>query len=131
MSLLFSNLAAIPCRGSCDSVSWFVSAVRRRTRSGSINGAGTPEGFVRFSLLYYGDRPKVEIYSDGSAVEPSNVNYRMILYFGQKFMTEESLSVPGNEIAVFAYGAPLRPSRFDKPCMESAKYRAESITDSG
>ncbi|MGO2016625.1 MAG: bifunctional glycosyltransferase/CDP-glycerol:glycerophosphate glycerophosphotransferase [Brevibacterium aurantiacum] len=74
-----------------------------------------PEGFVRFSLLYYGDRPKVEIYSDGSAVEPSNVNYRNHFYFGQKFMTEESLSVPGNEIAVFADGAPLRPSRFINP----------------
>jgi len=73
------------------------------------------EGFVRFSLLYCGERPHVQVYSDGKAVDPSNVNYRNHFYFGQNFMTEESLSISGNEISIFADGAPLRPSRFSNP----------------
>lgn len=72
-------------------------------------------GVARFSFLYHGARPELHIYSDGTLSDDHEINFTNHRYFGDIFMTEESIKVAGTEIAFFVDGRSVRPSTFDNP----------------
>lgn len=72
-------------------------------------------GVARFSLLYHGARPHLHIYSDGALSDDHDINFTNHRYFGDTFMTEESIKVAGTQIAFFVDGRHLRLSTFDNP----------------
>lgn len=72
-------------------------------------------GNANISILYSGRRPDIRVYSDGSLVSDPTVDYTSHRYFGEVFMTEETWSFAGSEVAVFADGRVLKFSQLRSP----------------
>lgn len=107
---------------SCNSHSWVLrESLRLRYGSSPVSKVALykwkldPNGRTKFSFLYSGPRPDLRVYSDGALVSPIESDYTAHRFFNEIFLVEESFSIAGEEISMFANGSVLRPSEFTHP----------------
>lgn len=107
---------------SCNSHSWVLrESLRLKYGSSPMSRVALykwkrdEENSIKFSLLYSGPRPDLRVYADGALVSQVHSDYTAHRFFGEVYLVEESFSVAGDEISVFANGRALRPRRFSHP----------------